>query len=54
MLPVSLLRNRPSQRDALAEANGRRPAMDRTNALAQLGAVALCLVVLVTIAIRGC
>jgi hypothetical protein len=39
----------PSQRRALAEANG-----ERTGLLDAIGSMVLCLVVALTIAIRGC
>lgn len=48
------LATRPSQRGPLAEANGRNLGMERANAIAQLGAVLLCVVVLAVMAIRGC
>lgn len=53
LLPIRLA-TRPSQRGPLAEANGRRLGVERANALAQLGAVLLCVVVLAVMAIRGC
>lgn len=52
-LPINIA-TRPSQRGPLAEANGRRLGVERANAIAQLGAVLLCVVVLAVIAIRGC
>jgi hypothetical protein len=39
----------PSQRRALAEANG-----ERTGLLDAIGSIVLCLVVALTIALRGC
>lgn len=51
-LPI-VVATRPSQRGPLAEANGRRLGVERANAMAQLGAVLLCLAVVLTLAIRG-
>lgn len=48
------LATRPSQRGPLAEANGRRLGVERANTLAQLGAVLLCLAIVLVIAVRGC
>lgn len=53
LLPIYLA-TRPSQRDPLAEANGRRLGVERANALAQLGAVLLCLAVVLAMVVRGC
>jgi hypothetical protein len=53
LLPIRLA-TRPSQRGPLAEANGRRLGVERVNAIAQLGAVLLCLAVVLVIAVRGC
>ena len=52
-LPINIAA-RPAQRGPLAEANGRRLGVERANALAQLGAVLLCLAVVAVIALRGC
>lgn len=50
----TLLRQRPSERRAVARANGRDPWRDENNLLAQLGAIALCVAVVLAVAIRGC
>jgi len=52
MLPILLSRNR--DRRALAAANGRRFGIERANVIAQLGGVVLLLVVIATLALRGC
>lgn len=52
-LPI-IVATRPSQRGPLAEANGRRLGVERANVLSQLGAVALLVAVVLTLAIRGC
>jgi hypothetical protein len=54
MRPSFLIRNRPSHRRALAAANGRHLGAERANTIAQAVAVALCLAVIATIALRGC
>lgn len=52
-LPVRAAQ-RPSQREAIAVANGGNPRRDRRNALAQFLGVAVPAAALLTIALRGC
>ena len=51
LLPIRLA-TRPSQRGPLAEANGQRLGVERANAIAQLGAVLLCLAIVLAMVVR--
>ena len=53
MMPVRMRRT-PSQRHALARANGRDPHREQSNLMAQFGAIALAVAVVLSVAIRGC
>ena len=52
-MPVRM-RHTPSQRHALARANNRDPHREQSNLMAQLGAIALAIAVVASVAIRGC
>lgn len=53
VVPPTVWRQRPSQREAVRVANGARPAVERANAVAALAAVVVPLAALVAIFLRG-
>ena len=53
-LAPTLLRQGPSQREAVRVANGARPGVELANALAMLIACVLPALTLFSIAVRGC